>query len=410
MILTSSAKWSLNMVNKEKAVGLSSFCIPKHAVLKFIESHTESKVICAYLIIAAHTDATGNLSTAGINAITGRLGCRRESAQSCVSKLVDLKLIELILNDKNELSAIPSDPRFKVLDFGEDIVDRVWIGKSLVDYINEQSDQPNNANSPIYTTTKWAPIRSLYNRESICVTLLLWLYSMYDPKWLAVKPSFHSNSCGAFVRYQNVSDTEHESDSHSIRIYGNPEPIFDQCLLSKHYKYKDITTALGVLIGLSFVYEVIMVCDMALTPEGDNPDETYIAEDAQPLYHLHSRSPRYPLSNDEIGLSHLTTEIAKLHDGFLDLICRKSGTFDNKFAVVSPPFFSEGVLGMYRLRHRIRNSKNRGVSEPWATLMASERNYRDWLHDISTEDYELDLTKLKQAHAFNLKTRKILKK
>jgi hypothetical protein len=208
--------------------GPRSFCIPRAALEALIEAQASVDEICAYLVLACFTDATGQFSAASISAINRRTGANKTKGGKIERAIARLKTIHAkrkqplpngrsgkahqmveqtidlgpILFDRDTWQAktsgqLPDGPteRSRILhvlpDFGEPIDERVWFGGNLVTGVKD-FDQP---------------LKSLKNAGDVAARLLLLMYSVDDMQtWGGVRPTTKQTNGGPWVRYEPVSE------------------------------------------------------------------------------------------------------------------------------------------------------------------------------------------------------------
>jgi hypothetical protein len=368
-------------------VGMGSFCVPRRAIQEMFNHKVGINAILAYLIIAVFTDETGTLSRAGAKSIIKRLGLRKELTEAAIAKLCS---INLLIDHRGEAGFRIEDlkaVRFTVFDFGEPLEKRIWFGKTIVEM------------EAVGNIELCRPMRALKGANIECIYLLLWMHSIQDQHYLSARPLIANKEVGGiFMRYSfdNEQDSNDDYETHRIQVAHSPELEFH----GFPYSESEVKAALKYLKIHGFVYEVIMAFNRELVPESDCSEETYLDETADPIFHLHGKLSKSTLQPEELGVSHLTLKMAQA-EGFETF--ENDGTLDNRYVVISQPGTDLGIAGIFRLRHRVRNVANHGVGEPWARLMDSEREYRDWLVEIMSTKHCLSVEDLKQHKAFNEK-------
>lgn len=392
-----------------KVNGIGSVCIPQYAIhilsKGYIHKYTEkgkakevvrfvdTEVIGAYLVIALCTGPDGISSTAGIQVLEKLLKCGIVSAEGYVKELVRLGVIEdmraSLGDDKSRLTAV----RFVLNDFGESIENRVWFDRSLVEYIDPESNESN--------------VYRLCEMSSACIRILLWMYANQPVNSTTVQHPIPSEGIpGMMNRYRWDEDQTRTLDSHEIRLACHPEFVLQGCDLVQWFKYTAIVKAIDKLYREGFIYEVIMVWDEPLLVIVEDGNEMpFITVDAQPQCQLHVRRCNGKLSDDEIGVSHLTLKASKSADVS---VIPQDGKFESQFVVISKPGQTVVVAGVYRLSNRVTNTHYHHISEAWGSLMDSERAYRRWLAHTMEDEYGVDLKNLGQTTRFEAKTQMVL--
>ena len=375
--------------------GNGSFCIPNHAIQLLSKPEIETEVIGAFLVIALCTRPDGVNSTAGIQALEKFMKCGKASAERYVSELVRIGVIADLRANLGADNARRAAVRFRLRDFDEPIEDRVWFDRSLVEYTDIKTNESN-----VYKLCQMRPE---------CILMLLWMYANLPVGATTVQhPIPSARIHGVMVRYQWDEDQTRTLDSHEIKVACFPEFDLQGCDLFQSYSRLALDKAVEALYRKGFVYEVIMVWDRPLNaPPGDANDLTYLAVDALPQYQLHVRKCNGKLSDDEVGVSHLTLKASKSAEVS---VFHHEGLLDNKYVVISKPGRPVGVAGVFRLSHRVKNPKNLGIKEAWASLMDSERTYRRWLAQTMEDAYSVDLENLGQTIKFEAKTQMVLDK
>lgn len=389
--------------------GSGSFCIPQYAmdllsrgyIEKYIEKgivkervkFIETDVICAYLVIADFTAPDGVRSTAGVQALEKYVQCGKASVERQIKELVRIGVIEDLRaklgDDKSRLAAV----RFLVKDFDEPLEDRAWIDRSLVEYINPKTKQSN--------------LDRLCEMGPLCIRILLWMYANQPVNSTTVQHPIPSECIpGMMNRYRWDEDQTRTLDSHEIRLACHPEFVLQGCDLVQWFKYTAIVKAIDKLYREGFIYEVIMVWDEPLLVIVEDGNEMpFITVDAQPQCQLHVRRCNGKLSDDEIGVSHLTLKASKSADVS---VIPQDGKFESQFVVISKPGQTVVVAGVYRLSNRVTNTHYHHISEAWDSLMDSERAYRRWLAHTMEDEYGVDLKNLGQTTRFEAKTQMVL--
>lgn len=372
--------------------GSGSFCIPVRSIDLLSICGIDSRVIGAYLVIAMFTAEDGISSTAGIQALEKYLACGKTAAERYVAELVEIGVIVDLRSGLGDQKAQRAAVRFKLHDFGEAIEERAWFDRSLVEFTDKKTNRSR--------------IFKLCEERVECIQILLWMHAHMPVGATTVQHPLPSQcQPGVFVRYQLDEDYTRLFDSHTIQVACHPSFSLEDCDLVMVYGHLKLEKAMDTLVRQGYLYEVIMVWDQPLVPHpGSSGDERYIAVGSQPLCQLHARKYGGKLSDDEVGVSHLTLKAAERADVQL---FEHDGVIDNKFAVVSKPGRAVGVAGVYRLSHRVKNPKNLGVKEAWASLMDTEYDYRKWLTYLLEDEYGIDVSSLNQSLRFEAKREKV---
>ncbi|MBG6075371.1 hypothetical protein [Polaromonas sp. CG_9.11] len=372
--------------------GSGSFCIPKRAIDLLSNPELDTKAIGAYLVIAMCTAEDGVSSSAGIQALENYLKCGKTSAERYVTQLINAGVIADLRLGLGDAKAQRAAVRFKLHDFDEAIEVRAWFDRSIVEFVNRKTNESN--------------ILKLCNERPECIRMLLWLYAHLPVGATTVQhPLPPLSQEGIFVRYEWDEDQERESKTHTFQVAAYPRLSLEGCDLVLNYDHLKLERAVDTLLRKGFLYEVIMVWDKPLVRYPNyTTDEPYIDVGSLPLYQLHVRKYGGKLSDDEVGVSHLTLKAATCAD--IEVFDHE-GVVENKFVVISQVGTPVGVAGVYRLSHRVKNAKNLGVKEAWAALMDTEHEYRQWLMHLLEDEYHLDVTGLNQSIQFEAKKEKV---
>ena len=370
-----------------------SFCIPIRAIDLLSKKDIDSRVIGAYLVIAMFTAEDCISSSAGIQALENYLKCGKTAAERYVRELVQLGIMidlrsGLLVDQKAQRAAV----RFKLHDFDEAIEERAWFDRSLVEFTDQK--------------TKHSRIFKLCEERVECIQILLWMHAHMPLGATTVQhPLPPTCEPGVFVRYHWDEEHTRQFESHTVQVVCYPSFSLEGCDLLMLYSHLSLEKAVDKLLQKGFLYEVIMVWDQPLVPHPDSrKNGLYIAVGSKPLCQLHSRKCGGKLSDDEVGVSHLTLQAAAQAD--IQLFDHE-GVIENKFVVISKTGRPVGVAGVYRLSHRVKNPKNRGVKEAWAALMDTEYDYRKWLTCLLEDEYSIDVCGLNQSVQFEAKREKV---
>lgn len=370
----------------KKKGGVATFCVPKKAIRKLHSAGVPMESLCTYLIIAAYTDQTGTLSTAGATAVQARLGFRKDTIETFIGPLVTAGVLIDLRPPEGERSSKRQEARFTVPHFDEPLHQRIWFGRSLVDVIAVNGE------------TQRCPISRLYDLPEVCFYLLVEMHLLQDHSWTGIRPPQpKAKFSGIFVRYRLDDDQTIKNASHRVEIVTDPELCIEGLDVVKRFGYESVLESLEELRIRGFVYEVIMVFNRELSGLTDDSKETYLHRNAKPIYQLHGRGQKW-LPPDELGVSHLTLATSKGESGPMPF--SEEGTLENSFVVVSSPAIRVGVAGVFRLRHRVRNPKAPGLAPPWAQLMQSHADQLDFLVDLLKSEYKIDVSGWKQCKEF----------
>jgi hypothetical protein len=405
--------------------GPGSFCIPRIVIDALIAARASAYEICTYLVLARFTDWTGQFSSASISAVNRYTGANKTSggpvdraikrlktiharrkqlvsngrsgkAHQMIEQLVDLGPI---LFDRDSWEAktqqsVPDRPseRSQILhvlpDFCEALEERVWFGGNLVTGLAEFNQ----------------PLKALKNAGDVAARLLLLLYAANDMEtWGGVRPvTATSRDQGPWCHYEPVSDDVHlRGSARLIRAKGGgavgPYTMFSQAwpapgTTSYWEQHREAGqpcfAALNALQASGFVYEVVMVLNRNAKKSefggsGDSFSDIPVG-DIEPLYELDCRSQHGYKPAGEEGIGGV---IASTAGDLGHPVTTVGGHFDGTYGAIVLNGHGAMIAGIYRLRFRVANRKNAGVTNAWARI---HQNNRDAL--------EL-LDRVRQAHS-----------
>jgi len=81
----------------------------------------------------------------------------------------------------------------------------------------------------------------------------------------------------------------------------------------------------------------------------------------------------------EEGVAGIT---AKLSAAFEHPVTDSMGRFYGKYAAIVPAG-NPHIIGIYRLRFRVSNTKNHGVIDAWARIYQGQREVKNWIDDLT---------------------------
>jgi hypothetical protein len=362
--------------------------------------------ICAYLVLANHTDPTGRYSTASTSAINRRTGANKVKDGPIAKALQRLQSIHAVrravsdrANDKNYLGSkcdlgpilrtretwvaaggerLPDGPsaRSKVLyilpDFDEPLQDRVWFGSRLVTGAGDFA----------------CPLKALKNAGDAAAQLLLSIYAANDMEiWGGARPVGVGR--GPWKRYMPV-------DADAIQLAGGAKmirakEIGEVANIPKGAQDVDYWAALKALQSAGFVYEVVVVLNRNAVKAKFRDGEEYgdIPDDAEPYYELDCRSLHGYKPQGEEGLAGATARTAgelgfsvigagrdreEKWGGDSSYVPADEGArFDGTYAAIVPAGFPAMIAGIFRLRFRVANPKNAGIKAAWARIAQNNR-------------------------------------
>lgn len=414
---------------KSPAHGKVSFCIPRAAIDALLNNQATVYEICAYLVLARYTDQTGRYSSASLHAVNRYTGANKTKGgpvDRAINRLktIKTKVMGMVSNGRNGKShamvagfvdgspilydrdtwhresgeILPDGPteRGKVLyvlpDFNEQLEDRVWFGGSLVNGF----------------ATFNQPLKTLKNAGDVAARLLLSMYASNDMEtWGGVCP-IGSNS-GPWSRYEPVSE--------DINVLGKARLLRAKSagligVISKKITGTDkpekneiYFTALSALESSGFIYEVVLALNRNSVKKQFSSGMNYnsIPEDAEPYYELDTRSKHGYKPEGEEGVGGVTANTA----GALGHpVAIEGGKLDGTYAAFVPTSFGTMIVGIYRLRFRVSNLKNAGVSGTWAGIHQRNQEALELVQRVRVANklpsVQSPLTKPPESKAANL--------
>lgn len=359
--------------------GKGSFWISKKAIEMLLVNQATAMDVCAYLVLARYTEASGQFSTAGLQAIKKAVGVGQPIAERATNRLrkmiatkarkVGSGMVQSLLYPADDWASktglgLPHGPvdrsrvRWVLNDFGGDPSDQVWISNELVDGIGRFSQ----------------PLKRLKRCGDVAARLLLVCYRETDlEQYGGVRPS------GAFAEIYEMSkkwsdkgyDLWHAEHKNAMawgaaNLLGLKE--FSKDETKKREQIEPLWRAIESLDSCGFIYQVVTAMDA-------DPDNL----DAQVIYELDTKSKHGYKPQGEKGVGGQTAAIAGLlgHP-----VADAAGRLYGRYAVVVPAGVSPVVVGIYRVRFRVSNSKNYGVKGAWARIYGSQKEAQEWLSDL----------------------------
>jgi hypothetical protein len=390
--------------------GPGSFCISRIAIDALIDAHASAYEICTYLVLGRFTDVTGQFSSASISAVNRYTGAnktrggpvdraikrlktihakrkqlvsngRSGKAHQMVEQFVDLGPI---LFDRDSWEAktqqsVPERPseRSQILhvlpDFLEALEERVWFGGNLVTGLAEFD----------------RPLKSLKNAGDVAARLLLLLYAANDMEiWGGIRPITEGNAGGPWQHYEPVSEDIRLAGA--VRLIrakraGNigPAGMFSRAwpapkagnFWEQHKASHDPGfSALNALQASGFVYEVVTVLNRSAVKRTFSNGDEYgdiPLDDVEPLYELDCRSLHGYKPAGEEGIGGV---IASTAGDIGHPVATSGGSFDGTYGAFVLNGHGAMIAGIYRLRFRVANRKNAGVSNAWARIYQNNRD------------------------------------
>lgn len=382
--------------------GPGSFCVPRAAVEALLDAKATAYEICAYLVLAKHTEESGRYTPASVHAVgraTGSNISRSATYQGPVDRAIErlkrihhktwqtveepqysyagkptgkTKRVETetdhgpILIDRETWlaqggAALPDGPgekgkiRYVLPDFGEERESRVWFGNNLVGGIGGFSQ----------------PLKALKNAGNVAARLLLAMYAANDMDlWGGVRPVGPGR--GPWKHYEPVAD--------DVNLYGGARLIRakdhgEVASIDKRISDGDdeaYWNALAALVSAGLIYEVVMVLNKNAEKRkfSSGAEFSAIPDDAEPFYELDARSAHGYKPEGEEGIGGAT---AKTAGELGHPVAVEGGRLDGTYAAIVPAGYPAMIAGVYRLRFRVANPKNAGVKGAWASIHTRNR-------------------------------------
>lgn len=407
--------------------GPASFCIPSAAFEALLAAKATAYEICAYLVLANHTDATGRYSTASISAINRRTGAnkikggpidrairrlrtihasrttsvfepRGKSGGKWVERREDLGPILIAREDwlaKNVGEVLPDGAtefrkvRYILPDFGEPLDERIWFGGNLVSGIRHFEQ----------------PLKALKHAGDVPARLLLSMYAANDMEtWGGVPPVGEHR--GPWRQYEPIDDA-------AIRLRGGARLIRAKEATAVASIRDEISggddeaywRALEALLSAGLIYEVVLVVNRNAIKSKLASGAEYgaIPEDAEPYYELDCRTRHGYKPKDEEGIGGATARTAgelgrpvtAMERGFDHegnaVVESQGAQFDGTYAAIVPQGYPAMIAGIFRLRFRVSNTKNAGVKGAWARIIQNNREAFELVQSIRVANKLLPL-------------------
>ena len=376
--------------------GAGSFCVPRVALEALLNAKASAYEICTYLVLAKYTDESGRYSPASISAVNKATGSNKLKDGPVGRALERLKTIRaasvkqvsngrsgkshalvdqttdlgpILLDRETALAknggALPDGPtergmvRFYLPDFGEEMDGRVWFGNNLVSGVGGFAQ----------------PLKALKNAGDAAARLLLSLYAANDMEiWGGVRPT--GAKSGPHKRYEPVvEDANLRGGVRLIRAKDSGELAWIDSRISGGVA-ENYWDALRALKSAGFVYEVVVVLNRNAAKLKFASGEEYggIPDGAEPYYELDAKSDHGYKPSGEEGIGGAVANTAGACGCPVTL---EGGRFDGTYAAMVPSGFGAMIAGIYRLRFRVANPRNAGVSGAWARIHQNNRDAFD---------------------------------
>lgn len=376
---------------KSSANDGSSFAVPHAAIKALLDARADAVTIGAYLKLAAHTEGTGQFSSASVTAIQNAVGggkdrFNRKRAADAIANLCTIRApiqaaettpavtptptIPVLKGKRKQRSipttdstpALPTQPlvytreawleerggelpdgpiergriRHVLPTFGEPLDKRVWFGSGLVFGDGEDGIFAN-------------PLQQLKNCGNVAARLLLALYAGQDlDRWYGIPP--HGFSWNSYKLQETIYGQYRVLRGESNSIVGDHD-LFDR-VDSGRMNNDACFTAIKALLSAGFVYEMVALLNRNPIPAKFSNGNPYgnIPNDAEILCDLGSPSqfePVQPEIEQGLGVDYLDT-VKALH--------WEEHPYD--YLAIVPTGSQAMIAGLYRLRFRVTNHDN----------------------------------------------------
>ncbi len=373
--------------------GKGSFWISKQAIEILLNAKATALEIAAYLVMAKHTDEGGIFTTSGIKAIHKATGVSHPVILRAVDRLLqmavsgsvkELKIIykeiykegkqpKLIYkaDDWQKLTntALPPAPferaevRYVLNDYKAKPEDKVWISNELVTGYGKFTQ----------------PLKKLKMCGDVAARLLLIGYRESNlEQYGGINPStaFYCKYEMSKVNEINGYDIWHgvfkyESTANtSVQLMALDIKEFSFVDSERLAQREPFWTALESLDKAGLIYQMVSVMDREA---GNN--------EAQVIYELDAKSKHGYKPAGEEGLG---GETARLSNIYGNPVTDSMGRFYGRYAAIVPAG-EPHIVGIYRLRFRVSNSKNHGVASAWARIYQGQREAKEWLTNLANK-------------------------
>ena len=396
----------------------ASFCVPRTAIEALLDAKATAYEICAYLILAKFTEATGVYTTASVKAVHTYTGGGKPKIEKAIERLLTIraKKVEKVSNGRGgqhhkmieqatDLGPIlytaaswleetgeilPDGPtergaiRHVLPDFGEPLAERVWFGAGLVDGFG--------------AFTK--PMKKVKDGGDVAARLLLAMYTQTDMEaWGGVNP--HT---GPWVRYPPMGDSEGMIYADTTlrgggrMIFGKRDgpiaKIHDRITGGGKDGNEKYWSAMHLMASSGLFYEAVLVLNRNGEKKTFSNGGEYldIPHDAEPLYELGARCEHGHAPDGEHGLGAITANTA----GHLN---RPVG--GDSYAAIVRRGQGAMIVGIYRPRFRVANPKNDGVIRAWSRIRDNNAESVEFIQAIRAasgmEPFPMPSTKPKKV-------------
>lgn len=364
---------------KFKPKGKGSFWISREAIGVLLDKKATAMQIVSYLVLAKHTEESGKLSTSGIKAIHKATGVSHMIGEKAVEALkgMDMYVKDYRLRPKADKLVYTAEDWGKLT--GE-VIPPAPFERAAVRYVlNPFNTKPENkvwfSNELITGVGKFTqPLRRLKMCGDVAARLLLigyrdsnleqygginpssfhHKYEMSEVKKLDGYDIWHGKSAGNTGASDWIKATGYQDYKGEDKISKASEIFF---------------RAIDALDGSGFVYQMVSVMDR----ESGN-------DEAQVIYELDAKSKHGYKPKGEEGLAGI---IAKLAAALGNPVTDSAGRFYDKYAAIVQSGIQPHIIGIYRLRFRVSNTKNHGVTSAWARIHQGQRETGELLADLA---------------------------
>ena len=355
--------------------GKGSFWISKQAIEVLLNEKATALEIAAYLVMAKHTNEGGMFTTSGIKAIHKATGVSHPVIQKAVDKLTKMEVnqrakeIALLYKaddwQKLTKTVLPPAPferaevRYVVNDFKAKPEDKVWISNELVTGYGKFTQ----------------PLKKLKMCGDAAARLLLIGYRESNlEQYGGINPAFfrqhyemsNVNEQNGYAIWHGKENGQNGGGDWAKAAGYTSRELNDDYL--KEEASKVFWKAVGALDQSGFIYQMVSVMDR----EASNPE-------AQVIYELDAKSKHGYKPAGEEGLA---GETARLSNIYGNPVTDSMGRFYGRYAAIVPAG-EPHIVGIYRLRFRVSNSKNHGVASAWARIYQGQKEAKEWLNDLS---------------------------
>lgn len=370
---------------KQAPKGKGSFWISKKAIAQLIADKATAMEIGAYLVLAKHTDESGQFSTAGVQAVYRATGVGHAVAQRAIDRLCQVKGPQ---TTKGKSKAVwnlvypagtwasltgldlPHGPikaaqvRWVLNDYGAGPEDRVWISNELIDGHGKFTQ----------------PLKRLKRCGDVAARLLLVCYQQSSLEQMGgINPL--PNGFAYTYDMSKVKRNVHGYDlwhgvGKSVTGWGAATVLgvskFSNDDDEKEDQIAPYWQAIESLDSAGFVYQVVTVMDAEAGHE-----------EAQAIYELDTKSRHGYKPIGEHGLGGAT---ARLSHHLGNPVADANGRLYGRYAAIVPAGVQPHITGIYRLRFRVANPKNHGVKGAWARIHNSQKEAQEWIEDLAAKE------------------------